>query len=770
MKYYFMKTLCLLAVILSATSIYASDFNVENEDGVTIHYNIVSEELSTCEVTFQGQNKYSNNNYSGDVKIPSTVTYSSVKYTVTKVGNDAFYGCSGLTSVTIPNSVTSIGENAFYKCEGLTSVGIPNSVNSIGKYAFYYCKTLAEVTLPESITEIMDNTFSSCSKLASITIPNTVTSIGNNAFSGCSSFTSIEIPASVTTIGDFAFGSCKVTEITIPKTVTSIRANPFSGCGKLKSIVVEEGNPNYNSNNGCNAIIETNTHRLVSACDNTVIPSDVKSIGNFAFCGCDAITSLTIPEGVESIGEWAFSSLDHLKSIEMPKSMKSIGKYAFAMCKALTSVYFAPGISHFCEGAFTYCTQLKEVILPKTVTQIDDYAFSECTELTSIISYITDVFATTKRAFENNPNLTLYVQQDLLETYKSTEGWSSISNIEALPVSTLTLSCNDKGTILINGLEEFTNDVEDIDVYSDRENTFVFTPDASCELEDVLIDGKKVTTKVLQNQLTTSISNHSKMVVVFSSKAPGTYNDGHYYDVNGDGSIDISDVVSLVNFILNPIAADVVSYKTCPDSHHPHLIDLGLTSGTKWSCCNVGAEVPEDNGDYFAWGETEGYYSGKRYFYWTDYKFRSDKYENKTFLTKYCTNSEYGVDGFTDNKTELETEDDAAYVNWGSDWRMPSTEQCTELQKECTWVWTTQNGVTGKLGTGPNGGTIFIPASGSINIGSDPEEDGRASFWSRTLDPYHSLEAWSAGFLSTNNFRGGWDRYIGLSVRPVSSR
>ena len=132
-------------------------------------------------------------------------------------------------------------------------------------------------------------------------------------------------------------------------------------------------------------------------------------------------------------------------------------------------------------------------------------------------------------------------------------------------------------------------------------------------------------------------------------------------------------------------------------------VDLGLPSGTLWATCNIGADNPEEYGDYFAWGET----APKEVYEWSTYKW-NDRSNGK--FTKYCTDSKYGT---IDNNTELLSEDDAAYVNWGKNWRMPSLEQIRELINCCSWLWTTRNGVNGQLVTGPNGNTMFLPAAGN---------------------------------------------------------
>ena len=203
-----------------------------------LYYNLNATD-QTAEVTYELG--YNQNNYKGltTANIPASVTYSGTTYSVTSIGEAAFYYCSSLTSVTIPNSVTSIGWSAFYYCRSLTSVTIPNSVTSIGDYAFENCSSLISVTIPNSVTSIGEYAFYNCSSLTSVSISSSVTDIQWYTFSGCSSLTSVVIPNSVTSIGYRAFSGCSsLTSVTIPNSVTSIGEYAFDNCSSLVSINV----------------------------------------------------------------------------------------------------------------------------------------------------------------------------------------------------------------------------------------------------------------------------------------------------------------------------------------------------------------------------------------------------------------------------------------------------------------------------------------------------------------------------------------------------
>ncbi|MCL2246367.1 MAG: leucine-rich repeat protein [Lentimicrobiaceae bacterium] len=308
----------------------------------------------------------------------TNLLWASIPNGVTGIGDAAFGACK-IPLITIPNSVSTIGDYAF-AASGITSLTIPNSVTTIGELAFFNCTALISVTLPNSITSIGNYAFRECFFLTTINIPNSLTSIAEGLFYVCRSLSSIIIPNSITSIGKWAFCDCPIASITIPGSVTAIGDYAFYYCLWLTSIEVENGNPNYVSDDGI--LFNKNKTTIISYPSNRApgeyqIPNSVKNIGNGAFDHC-VLTSIIIPDGVTTIGDRAFDNCIALPSITIPNQVISIGEYAFSFCLSLTSITIPEKITTITEGAFEGCLKLTSIILPNSITSIGDIAFLCC--------------------------------------------------------------------------------------------------------------------------------------------------------------------------------------------------------------------------------------------------------------------------------------------------------------------------------------------------------------------------------------------------------
>ena len=573
-----------LTLILFCTNVglYAYDFE---SDG--IYYNLNHNE-KTAAVTSKGNNE----RYTGILVIPKSIRYNGVTYRVTSIGSSAFYCCSELTSITIPNSVTSIGDYAFGDCSGLTSVTIPNSVTSIGADAFFYCTGLTSVTIPNSVTSIRWGAFSGCSGLVSIAvssgntkydsrnncnaiietssntliigckntiIPNSVRSIGLGAFAECSSLTSITIPNSVTSINNSAFIYCRgLTSITIPNSVTSIGDKAFWACSRLSSVI---------------------------------IGYSVTSIGRSAFYGCSELTSITIPNSVTSIGDDAFYGCNGLTSvISEIQNPFDISNKVFYGIPTYAILLVPKGTKSKYEAFSGWKMNFKEIVEAEDSRNYDltisssgygsvsynGASIRDCSQ-TFIVEEGTNttVTFTPDNGYRiasvklNNTDVTSSVSNNKYTINNITQNTTLKVTFEAIPLTTYTLSitASGNGSVTFNSTT-VKNKTQSFTVNEGTNVTVLFTPDNGYRIASVKVNNTDVTSSVSNNKyIISNISANATLKVTFEAIPATTYSLS--ITVSGNGSASYNSTTfrnNTLSFTVNEGASATITFT--PDSEY----------------------------------------------------------------------------------------------------------------------------------------------------------------------------------------------------------
>lgn len=650
------------------------------------------------------------------------MTSISLPESIISIGKAAFSGCSSLTSITIPERILYLNEDTFKNCSGLESITLPEKMDRIYANAFAGCSSLKSITFPEGLKSIYQGAFSGCTSLSSIELPEKMIKINDYTFSGCSNLKTVHLPTTVTSIGIYAFYGCSsLVDFTIPESVTSIGENAFRGCTGLMSIVIPKGV----------STIESRCFADCSSLSSVSFSGSPRYIKDWAFNNCSSLLSISIPEGVLSIGQGAFFDCSKLASIVLPESVIEMISNAFHGCISLQSIEVNSNNPVFdsrnncnaiiktdnnmliqgCErtiipdsitsigwNAFSGCVGLMSIALPMSLTSIGQDAFHGCTGLTSLV-IPERVITIESLAFASCYGLTTIVLPKYLTSIGS-QAFASCTSLISIVIPESVTKVGPWSFKRCNKLESITL----------LSNT---PPQGGTEMFD----------------------ETNSCPIYVPAESLNAYKSAQYW----------CDYASRIEAI--PTSSTI-----------PEAIDLGLS--VKWASFNLGANNPEDYGDFYSWGEVES----KDKYYWDTYKWCMG---NGISLNKYCNQSSFGIFGFTDVKYVLDSEDDAARSILGDGWRIPIDAEIDELLERCSWEEKIVNGRFGQKITGPNGNSIFLPYSGYMSDKSRISQDNMGYYWSSCIRLDYCVSAYVLRIKTGDNQRSYLTRPQGCSIRPV---
>ena len=713
--------------------------------------------------------------YSGSCGTNATWSYNTINCKLTISGSGAMtnytssspapwdsYKTSILT-ISIANTITSIGDYAFASCTKVPSVSMGTGLKSIGSNAFKGCSSLSRAMIPNGVTTIGEAAFYNCSNLVYISIPEGVTSLGSQAFYGCTKLTWISIPSSVTTLGSHGLGSCSgITDIYVywmntsgdyiplwpTEFVSTVRRSKVTlhvPCGTRSSykgltgwmdfIVVE---PQYtitaqtnNSSYGTVKIDDGTAGANVSKTVNCATNVTLTAVTTTSNCNIDFL-------------QWNDGNKDNPRTITAERSITYTAQFgtiggdcgasgnnltwAFNRCTGVLTISGSGAMADWSAETdvpwYIYAPDITSVVLPVGLTHIGANAFYGCAMTKIDIPAAVRTFGT--RAFQQTSLRELYIPEGVTaipEEFVGASHRAFAAPLERIYLpSTLTtigaysLSFTRLRTLTIP--KSVTNSTIAIPW---NFNKAPFNNIYASWTENVPQRGGRVESRN---------PSASKMHVPYGAK-------------------------SLYIGFSNAAWSYVCSIVEDVDER---AIDLGLS--IRWASCNIGATAPEENGNFYAWGDT----LTRSSFTWGTYPYSGT---NTNTMTKYCTRA---ANGTVDNRSTLIAFDDAAYINWGETWRMPTWAEWDELITQCTWKDTTYNDVPVWQVTGPNGNSIYLPKVGYKNSTS---VTAGCYYWSSTLNTTNSNDQCNRALYinaaSRTSAKYGL-RYVGMPVRAVYRR
>lgn len=756
------------------------------------------------------------------------------------IGRCAFDGCYLLSDITLPVSLQEIGNSAFYDCKSLRSITIPNRITTLGERVFSGCESLSDIVLSSGIIEIGEYTFCGCTSLKSVNLPYSVERIGNGAFYYCNNLCKIRSFANQSpSIHHEAFvGSSPVGELLIPDCADDDIWMDVLGNGwEIEYFEILEGDINYDGalseedtqiilneiiNDTHNSFADVNDDGRVDIFDFSELTYVLLNQGKedsdlINICLSDTIITLSVNQEYQLVAtiepyeecaiEWYIDN----------NQVATVSRTGLVTAKnSGTAIVTAK-----CKGKSANCfVHVKEPLIPIEKVELNESSL--ILEKGTSFELIATIYP--KNATESN--IHWYSKDDKVATVSPTgtvvaisEGSTTIVvqcqdccssclvtvvppnipvNSIKLNHSELSLEINQK-TLLVASV--LPNNASDKKVsWSSTNNSIVSVSDdglvtahsvglatiiatcggftASCAIQ--VIEPYIPVASIKMNVSSLSLivdQTYMLSVVVFPDNA--SEHTIHWQSSNDEiASVDASGLVSAKSVGKATISADcnnlsaVCEVEVSGIQITHEYVDLGLPSGLLWATSNIGANAPEEYGDYFAWGETKP----KDDYTWSNYTYNKYDVDYLQYMKKYCIEVEYDYYGQYDGLSILEPEDDAATVNWGDEWRMPTYEETVELKYNCTWEWTTLNGIEGALGTGKNGNTIFFPASYQKADGITPNGFKKyypyafGTYWSSSLAS--NLESCHYGCEHTNAFyfSKGVYRYYGLTIRPVTDK